>query len=118
MRSLFFLTLLFLLLEVYLMDLDHRFLVLLVVVWGDRTGRSYQLDYLLKFSHLGPLGCIESVGVPQIDICSLSQQQFDYFLEPESSSVMERGQPSLVTQSSVRTIVEKQSSKFIVVFLY
>lgn len=72
-QSFLLLSFLLLFLQVYLVDLDHRLLVLLVVVGRDRTRRTDHLHNVSEFVHLRPMGSVEPLSVPQVDIRSVGQ---------------------------------------------
>ena len=97
------------------MDLDHRFLVLLIVVGSNRPRRTDQLNNICKFVHFCPMSSVEAIAVSEVDICSLSQKQFNYFLVTESSRVVEGGQTSLIANCGISSIVQQQRGDFIVI---
>jgi hypothetical protein len=72
-QSFLLLAFLLLFLQVYLVDLDHRFLVFLVVVGRDRTRRTDHLNDVSEFVHLRPVGSVEALPVAQVDIRSVGQ---------------------------------------------
>jgi hypothetical protein len=61
------------------------------------------------------MSSVEAIAVSEVDICSLSQKQFNYFLVPESSRVVECGQASLITNCSIGSIVQQKRGDFIII---
>ena len=100
------------------MYLDHGFLVLLVVVGGDGPGRTYKIYDLGILSHFGPLSGVEAVAVSKVDVCTVGEQQFDYFFEAEASCVVERCEPSFVSLSGVGAMIEQQSCDLVVIMFH
>ena len=97
---------LLLLFQLYLMNLNHSVLVLLIVVGSNRPRWSNQVHNIVVLVHLSPMSSIEPVGISQIDISALSQQQFDDFLETKSSRIVQSCQSSLIPQSSIGSTVQ------------
>lgn len=113
--SLFLLSFLLLFLQVYLMNLYHRFFVFLIVVRSDRSRRTDQIHNLTKLSHLRPLSSVKSVIVSQVYVCPLRQKELDNLLKTEPRSIMKRSEPSLIAKSGVCGIVEQKTGNFVVV---
>ena len=99
------------------MDLDHRLLVLLVVVGSNRPRGADQLDDVRELAHFGPVSSVEAVAVSQVDVCPMSQEKFNDFLVAEPSSVVQGGEASLVPDGGIGSTVEQQGSDFVVILL-
>lgn len=99
------------------MDLDHGILVFAIVIWIDGTRRTNHFDNIIELIHFGPVGSIKSIGIPKINICSMSEHEFHYLFKSISSGIVKRSESSLVSKCSVCTIIKKEASNFVVVLL-
>ena len=117
MRSLLLLFLL-LLAQGDLVNLDHRILVLLVVLrLHTLRGPDYLYD-LLELIQLRPLRSIETVAVPQVHVSPVGQQQLHSLLVPKPCGGVERSHPSLVLADGVGTRLQEHLNDLVVVLLH
>jgi hypothetical protein len=106
-RSFLLFPLLLFLFEGDLMDLDHGLLILLIVVGSNRPGRANHVDNLGELIHLGPMSGIEPIGIPDVNVSSISHQQLDNLFISETGRIVQGSHQSLVTDGRIGTVIEK-----------
>lgn len=97
------------------MDLNHRLLVFLIVVWSNRSRRTNQVHNLIKLSHFRPLSSVKSIIISQVYVCSLCQKQLHNLFITESRGIVKRSESPLVAKSGVCCVVEEKTRNFVVV---
>lgn len=63
------------------------------------------------------MSSIETIGITQIDISSILQEQFHNLQIPESSRIMKGSESSFVPKTRIGPVIQKKISQFIIVFL-
>jgi hypothetical protein len=96
-------------------NLDHRILILAIVVWIDGARRTDHLNDIIELIHFGPVGSIKTIGIPKVDICSMSEHEFHYLFESISSGIVKRSEPSFVSKGRIGAVVKEEAGDLIVV---
>jgi hypothetical protein len=96
-------------------NLNHGILILAIVIGIDGAGRTDHLNDIIELIHFGPMGSIKTVGIPEVDICSMSEHEFHYLFESISSGIVKRSESSFVSEGSIGAVVKEEAGDLVVV---